>query len=197
MTAVLLSSTIPLHSLGLDHLFEDLGGFELLDRTATPGRPPEVAIHSASETAADLATVTELAATCPVLVISAGGDSSSADRYLGAGARGFCHLSAPLETIVTAVREVAEGHRFLHLTMVTGGEASTAEPLSGREREVLEYIALGRTHDQIARLLGLSRHTVDTYIKRARRKLSAGNKADLTRAILSPGLTMDGRARAS
>ncbi|GAA0900189.1 helix-turn-helix transcriptional regulator [Virgisporangium aurantiacum] len=64
-----------------------------------------------------------------------------------------------------------------------------AEPnttqLSPRERQVLQQIAQGRTHRQIARALDISEHTVDTYVKRVRSKLGAGNKAQLTRIALS------------
>jgi DNA-binding CsgD family transcriptional regulator len=59
-----------------------------------------------------------------------------------------------------------------------------AEVLSPREIEVLRYIASGLTHTQIATRLGISRHTVDTYVKRARSKLQLGNKAELTRAAI-------------
>ncbi|NUT48713.1 MAG: helix-turn-helix transcriptional regulator [Saccharothrix sp.] len=58
-------------------------------------------------------------------------------------------------------------------------------PLSRREQQVLQHIAEGLTHGQIARQLGISQHTVDTYVKRIRSKLLLGNKADLTRAALA------------
>jgi DNA-binding CsgD family transcriptional regulator len=54
--------------------------------------------------------------------------------------------------------------------------------LSRREEEVLRYLASGCTHDQVARRIGVSRHTVDTYVKRLRTKLRAGNKAQLVSA---------------
>ncbi|MGI5429084.1 response regulator transcription factor [Streptomyces sp. CA-179760] len=57
--------------------------------------------------------------------------------------------------------------------------------LSARERQVLRLIADGYTHDQTARRLGLSPHTVHTYVKRAKGKLGLGNKAELTRAVLT------------
>ncbi|MCW6007305.1 helix-turn-helix transcriptional regulator [Micromonospora sp. CPCC 205371] len=62
----------------------------------------------------------------------------------------------------------------------TGG----APELSTREQQVLQQIALGLTHRQIGRRLGISQHTVDTYVKRIRAKLGLGNKAELTRAAL-------------
>ncbi len=57
--------------------------------------------------------------------------------------------------------------------------------LSERERQVLAYIASGLTHSQIATRMRISKATVDTYVGRIRRKLGAGNKADLTRAALT------------
>ncbi|MGI5203985.1 response regulator transcription factor [Spirillospora sp. CA-108201] len=45
-------------------------------------------------------------------------------------------------------------------------------------------MADGYTHGQIARHLGISRHAVDTYVKRIRGKLKLGNKAELTRAAV-------------
>lgn len=41
------------------------------------------------------------------------------------------------------------------------------------------------THDQVARRVGISRHTVDSYVKRVRSKFGVGNKAELTRIALS------------
>ncbi|GGQ08173.1 hypothetical protein GCM10010266_34320 [Streptomyces griseomycini] len=59
-----------------------------------------------------------------------------------------------------------------------------AAPLSQREQEVLQFIASGLTHDQVARQVGISRHTVDTYVKRVRTKFGVRNKAELTRVAL-------------
>jgi DNA-binding NarL/FixJ family response regulator len=61
--------------------------------------------------------------------------------------------------------------------------------LSTREDQVLQYIARGYTHDQIARRLGISQHTVNTYVKRIREKLELGNKAELTRAAILRSFT--------
>lgn len=61
---------------------------------------------------------------------------------------------------------------------------AATDQLSLREQQVLDCIADGYTHGQIARHLGISRHTVDTYVKRIRGKLKLGNKAELTRAAV-------------
>ncbi|MET8284974.1 response regulator transcription factor [Streptomyces sp. NPDC048448] len=71
--------------------------------------------------------------------------------------------------------------------------------LSPREREVLRHLVEGCTHDQAARRIGISQHTVDTYVKRIRSKLGAHNKAQLVRAALttsrSPSAHPEFRAR--
>ncbi|MGW3747302.1 response regulator transcription factor [Streptomyces sp. NPDC005146] len=62
---------------------------------------------------------------------------------------------------------------------------SVRDELSQREQQVLDFIAEGLTHAQTARRLGISQHTVDTYVKRIRSKLGVGNKAELARLALS------------
>jgi DNA-binding NarL/FixJ family response regulator len=69
-----------------------------------------------------------------------------------------------------------------------------AVPLSVREEQVLDHVAAGLTHGQIATRLGITRYTVDTYIKRIREKLNLGNKAELTRAAVMRRLESNGLA---
>jgi DNA-binding NarL/FixJ family response regulator len=57
--------------------------------------------------------------------------------------------------------------------------------LSSREREVLRHLVEGCTHHQTARRIGISQHTVDTYVKRIHAKLGVSNKAQLVRAALT------------
>jgi two-component system invasion response regulator UvrY len=192
MITVSLSSSQPLTTLGLQQLFSSAEGFALVepvtDRAAGRIERTDVVVHVGADQASDLPAVMELAAAYPVLVIGEGNGVSGADRYLNAGALGYLHFSAALTTVLEAVKRVAQRHRILYLQpslSAAHDAAGDGVALSARERQVLEHIALGRTHDQTARSLGLSRHTVDTYVKRARRKLSAGNKADLVRAALN------------
>lgn len=68
-------------------------------------------------------------------------------------------------------------------------DASAAAPaLAPREQEALRHIAAGRTYLQTARQMGLSRHTVDAYLRRIRAKLGINNTAELTRLAISMGL---------
>jgi DNA-binding CsgD family transcriptional regulator len=53
--------------------------------------------------------------------------------------------------------------------------------LSPRECDVLAYFARGFTYSQISRRMGIAVHTVDTYLRRIRKKTGARNSADLVR----------------
>jgi DNA-binding NarL/FixJ family response regulator len=132
------------------------------------------------------------AAKCtPVLVLD---NKPAADpAYLRAGASGVISKRETAERLVDAVRAVTSG------SYVCPGECAgppvierpaierpepAGQQLSEREEQVLRQISRGLTHGQIATRLGISPHTVDTYVKRIRTKLGVGNKAELTRAAL-------------
>lgn len=67
--------------------------------------------------------------------------------------------------------------------------ATTETPaLTPRELETLRHIAGGRTYLQTARLMGLSQHTVDTYLRRIRAKFDVNTTAELTRLAMALGL---------
>ncbi|WP_374772281.1 helix-turn-helix transcriptional regulator [Streptomyces sp. NBC_01310] len=63
-----------------------------------------------------------------------------------------------------------------------------AVALAPREQEALGYIAAGHTYLQTARQMGLSKHTVDAYLRRIRAKLNVHTTAELTRLAVTLGL---------
>ena len=139
----------------------------------------------------DLTHLTRAAGSTPVLVLN-NQRATCGSVYLRAGASGVISKCASGERIVEAVQAVTAG------THVGADERSRPPAtertvagchLSEREEQVLRQISQGLTHGQIATRLGISPHTVDTYVKRIRAKLGAGNKAELTRAALLGRLT--------
>ncbi|WP_460356194.1 helix-turn-helix transcriptional regulator [Actinoallomurus acanthiterrae] len=105
---------------------------------------------------------------------------------------GMINREADMDLLVQAVRVISKGDRFfpdMTRPMAEREDRGACDPLSPREREVLFRIARGFTHGQIARGLGISPHTVDTYVRRIRTKLGVGNKAELTRAALLSNFT--------
>jgi DNA-binding NarL/FixJ family response regulator len=143
-------------------------------------------------TAGQIAT---LASTWPVLVVSASVRREDVIAAVRAGASGYLLKTAEQEVFIEAVRTVA-GHGFFvsaqlaHLidaTLEADDPAASEVHLAPRERQVLSLIAQGFTQGQAATRMGVSQGTVDTYIKRIRRKLGPGNKADLTRRAIELG----------
>ncbi|MFE5038587.1 response regulator transcription factor [Streptomyces sp. NPDC056683] len=76
----------------------------------------------------------------------------------------------------------------MSFTALTQHTETAAAALAPRERETLRHIAAGCTYLQAARRMGLSRHTVDAYLRRIRAKLDINTTAELTRLAISLGL---------
>ncbi|MFJ9944164.1 response regulator transcription factor [Streptomyces erythrochromogenes] len=76
-------------------------------------------------------------------------------------------------------------------TLTTPHTTATAAPapeLAPREQETLRHIAAGHTYLQTARHMGLSKHTVDAYLRRIRAKLNVNSTAEMTRIAITLGL---------
>jgi DNA-binding NarL/FixJ family response regulator len=131
--------------------------------------------------------VSETVAVAPVILMAQNVDDDLVAHCVEVGVRGVIDRSAAPAVILHAVREVVNGGQYWGereaedlAPIVTEQESA----LSPREHQVLRQIARGLTHSQVANRLGISRHTVDTYVKRIRAKLDLGNKAELTRAAM-------------
>jgi len=73
-----------------------------------------------------------------------------------------------------------------------------AKPLSGREIDVLTYLAMGYSRSQVAQTLTISEHTLRAYVESARFKLGATNTMHAVARAVSEGLIiMGGAARAA
>lgn len=135
----------------------------------------------------ELTYVTETSKCTCVLVLD---DAPVPDgvRFLRAGAAGVVDKHESGEHMVDAIRAVTSGAIVSPCDCESGPTMAwtdmSGRHLSEREVQVLRQIARGLTHGQIANRLGISPHTVDTYVKRIRAKLGVGNKAELTRAAL-------------
>ncbi|MFD8807991.1 DNA-binding response regulator [Streptomyces sp. NPDC059597] len=177
----------------------DGSGIDVTARSsqANPPRRTDVVLLDAEALCvASLQQITELAAQAPVLVVNHASEADSAP-YLRAGASGVIHKNGSVACIIRAIQALAAGSRptpclcgptqpSLESTGPAAQEGMSAPDgnLSDRETQVLRQISRGLTHGQIATRLGISPHTVDTYVKRIRAKLGVGNKAELTRVAL-------------
>jgi DNA-binding NarL/FixJ family response regulator len=132
-----------------------------------------------------------------VLVISRYSDGRDLVAAFQAGALGLVTRDTEPDDFIAAVRATARGS--LYATAKVTGKVVTElrhhgrgdrSGLATREVEALGLLAYGYTHAQIARRMGVTEATVNTYVKRIRGKLNAGNKAELTRMAIDLGYAM-------
>lgn len=118
------------------------------------------------------------------------------------GASGFLLKDADPASLLDAVRVVADGGSLLAPSVTRrvieqfGASAPSRTPhpqlaeLTEREREVLAWVATGRSNREIAEALVLSPDTVRTHVSRAMVKLHARDRAQLVVFALESGLTL-------
>jgi len=134
-----------------------------------------------------------------ILILSMQDDPRYVREAFAAGASGYVLKEAADTELVTAVREVAGGGRYVHPALgariaVADAEAerSAAEdPLSDREREVLRLLALGHTNQEIAKMLFVSVRTAETHRAHIMQKLRISTRAELVRYAISRGVLED------
>jgi DNA-binding NarL/FixJ family response regulator len=135
----------------------------------------------------------------PVLILSMHPEEQYAVRALKAGASGYLTKQSAPEQLVTAIRQVAGGRKYVSPTVAmqladaiandTDSEQPPHELLSDREYEVLKLIAAGKTLTQIAEELNLAVATISTFRARILTKLGLSSTAELIRYGLEHGLT--------
>jgi two-component system, NarL family, response regulator NreC len=135
-----------------------------------------------------------------VLVLSMQDDPRYVREAFAAGAAGYVLKEAVDAEVVSAVREVAGGGRYVHPALgarlvVADADARAkeeADPLSDREREVMRLLALGHTNQEIAKMLFISVRTAETHRAHIMRKLRLSTRAELVRYALDNGLLETG-----
>jgi two-component system response regulator NreC len=134
-----------------------------------------------------------------VLILSMQDDPRYVREAFAAGASGYVLKEAADTELVSAVREVATGGRYVHPALGARIAAADAEaersaaedPLSEREREVLRLLALGHTNQEIAKMLFVSVRTAETHRAHIMQKLRISTRAELVRYAISRGVLED------
>ena len=70
----------------------------------------------------------------------------------------------------------------------SSGEEPLAEPLTAREKEVLQHMAEGLANKQIALALGISEHTVKFHLSALYAKLGAASRTEAVKRGIELGL---------
>jgi two-component system response regulator NreC len=112
-----------------------------------------------------------------------------------AGAKGFVLKTHAAEDLVQALREASHGGTYLSpevsRALMEAYQAKTElcrDPLSPRERRVVQLIAEGQTTKQVATSLNISVKTAETHRTRVMTKLNLHHTADLVRYAIRRGL---------
>lgn len=105
-------------------------------------------------------------------------------RALDDVVRGGCPLSATVARhLVTAALHPANG-----CAPTASAREGTHEPVTARERDVLRWLAAGRSYDDIAQALTVSPNTVRTHVRALYRKLGVHNRTLAVQAAARLGL---------
>jgi two-component system invasion response regulator UvrY len=131
-----------------------------------------------------------------VLMLSMHREDQYAIRSLKAGAAGYLTKQSAPKELVTAIRQVAGGLKYISAALAqelanhVGEDHDTAlhETLSDREYQTLTLIASGMTVGAIAKELSLSVKTVSEYRARLLVKMKLKNSAELTHYAIRNGL---------
>lgn len=115
-----------------------------------------------------------------VLIVTTFSRPGYLQRALNAGVAGYVLKDSKSDDLAAAVRAVARGERHVP-TELAALAWTTPDPLTDRERQVLQLAEAGLANKQIARELGLSHGTVRNYLTEAMDKLDAGNRVEAFR----------------
>jgi two-component system, NarL family, invasion response regulator UvrY len=132
----------------------------------------------------------EAAVPPPVLILTVHREDSYAIRTMQMGAAGYLTKASAAEELVSAVRMLADGRKYVSSTLsqhlalrllMPHDEKMPHESLSRREFQVLCHLARGNTQAETAALMELSPKTVNTYRARILQKMRLSTTAQLIR----------------
>ena len=141
------------------------------------------------EAAAQISRIDE---TASLIILSMHTDETYIMRAISAGVRGYVSKESAEDEIIDAIRTVAGGRPFLSASIaarmlqnpsgLTGNEPRDPyESLTSREKQVLQLIAEGRTNKEVAAMLKLSPHTIETHRTNLMQKLGLHTVAEVVR----------------
>jgi two-component system, NarL family, response regulator NreC len=142
--------------------------------------------------------VRELGRSCPktrTILLTQHEEGQYVHEALEAGVRGYVLKSQVASDLVQAIHQVARGEVYLSpsvsktIVEAYGSKSDRhRDPLSGRERQVLQLIAEGKSTKDVAVVLGVSVKTAESHRSRLMEKLDIHETATLVRYAVRRGL---------
>lgn len=172
-------------------------GQEVVRHVETLG--PDVAVIDISmPTLNGIDAARELARCCPktkTILLTQHEEEQYIHEALQAGVRGYVLKSQAASDLVHAIQQVCRGGFYLSpgvsqavVQAYRSKSDKPSDPLSGRERQVLQLIAEGRSTKDVASLLGISVKTAESHRSRLMQKLDIHETASLVRYAVRRGL---------
>jgi two-component system response regulator NreC len=211
MTTIVLADDHPIVRRGLRTLLEAETDFQVVGeagdgieavRLTERLKPDVVVVDLMMPGMTGLEVTRQVASRVPrtqIIVLSMYDSDAYVREAVRGGAGGYVLKEASPSDLVSAVRAVAGGQRYLSPTLsqraveayVERAQAAGPTPhetLSNREREVLKLAAEGHTSPEIAERLNLSPRTVETHRASLLRKLGLRGQTDLIRYAIRQGI---------
>jgi two-component system, NarL family, response regulator NreC len=160
---------------------------------------PDVAVMDISmPTLNGIDAARELARSCPktrVILLTQHEEEQYLHEALESGVRGYVLKSQVVNDLVHAIRQVSRGGFYLSpgvsqavVEAYRSRSERPSDPLSIRERQVLQLIAEGKSTKDVASLLGISVKTAESHRSRLMKKLDIHETASLVRYAVRRGL---------
>jgi two-component system response regulator DesR len=124
---------------------------------------------------------------CRVLILTTFGRPGYLRRAMEAGAAGFLVKDGPVEELAEAIRRVLAGETVVDPALAAAALGAGPNPLTARERDVLNASVDGATVADIATRLHLSESTVRNYLSSAIGKTGARNRMEAMREARQQG----------
>ena len=126
----------------------------------------------------------------PIFMISGQGDIAMAVSAIKNGALDFIEKPFRGTDLVTRLDEAIDAYARRHAHINNASSIATLhfpgrEPLTRREREVLEQFTAGASNKEAGRTLGISPRTIEDHRANIMKKLGARNAADLVRIVMT------------
>jgi DNA-binding NarL/FixJ family response regulator len=139
-----------------------------------------------------LAEVEKLATRAKVIVVTASERVEDALAAIRAGASGVVFKRFAVQTLMDAVRAVADGQVWmppnLQASMASALRDPPRDPLTPREREIVELVARGLRNAEVAKQLSIAEDTVKSHLNNVFQKLNVRDRVQLTLYALRHGI---------
>jgi DNA-binding NarL/FixJ family response regulator len=136
--------------------------------------------------------IAKLSPRTKILILSIHESHQWIHKLLGAGARGYILKADAGRHLITAVKALVADRTFFtpkvaqkvidgHLDKVPKASQKEFSPITGRQREVLQLLAEGKSSKEVANILGITLKTAETHRSNLMRRLNCHSVTELVR----------------